>query len=107
MMRMHASCVRSFMHAPRVHTMCASTHGRACVRAWREYCLHLSRISCAHSVRAQGLGLHALRQYGAAVRVLDRASSMEPSNTQIKDAVRMAEMMARKHGAGEAYAPPP
>jgi hypothetical protein len=27
--------------------------------------------------------------------------------SQIKDAVRMAEMMARKKGAGEPYTPPP
>ena len=41
-------------------------------------------------LRVQGLSLHALGQFGAAVRVLDRASSMEPSNTQVAHRVRRA-----------------
>lgn len=50
----------------------------------------------------KGLALHALARYGEAARVLDAACALEPTNAQLKDAVRMAEYMASKTARGAA-----
>lgn len=48
---------------------------------------------------AQGLALHALGRYGEAAATLGKLADADPKNQQVKDAVRMAEYMARKQAA--------
>lgn len=47
----------------------------------------------------RGLALHALARYPEAIRAFERTLELDPSNAQAKDAVRFAELMARKQAA--------
>eukprot|EP00438_Fugacium_kawagutii_P002391 Skav201020 [mRNA] locus=scaffold991:538342:547904:+ [translate_table: standard] len=43
----------------------------------------------------QGMSLHAMKRYGEAIPLLLEAEKLEPSNQQIQDAIKMAQMKAR------------
>jgi len=43
----------------------------------------------------QGMSLHAMKRYAEAIPLLLEAEKLEPSNKQIQDAIKMAQMMAR------------
>jgi tetratricopeptide (TPR) repeat protein len=46
----------------------------------------------------KGMALHALKRYGEAIPVLGQAEKLDPKNSQIPEAIKMAQMMCRKHG---------
>lgn len=46
----------------------------------------------------KGMALHALRKYGTAIPALTKAEDLDPKNTQIPEAIKMAQLMCRKHG---------
>jgi len=46
----------------------------------------------------QGMSLHAMKRYPEAVPPLLEAEKLEPNNKQITEAIRMAQLMARKEG---------
>merc|ERR1712083_1266375 len=48
----------------------------------------------------KGMALHATRKYAAAIQALCDAEKIDPSNAQIVEAIKMAQLMARKHGPG-------
>lgn len=45
-----------------------------------------------------GMALHAMRQYGQAIPAMSKAEALDPKNTQIPAAIRMAQLMCRTHG---------
>lgn len=49
----------------------------------------------------KGLALHAMKRYGAAIRALLEAEKTDPKHEQVQHALKMAQMMAQKHGPGE------
>jgi len=49
----------------------------------------------------KGMALHALQRYGQAIPALVEAERLDPKNQQIPEAIKMAQMMCRKHGPGE------
>lgn len=46
----------------------------------------------------KGMSLHALKRYGEAIPALGEAEKLDPKNSQIPDAIKMAQLMCRKHG---------
>jgi len=46
----------------------------------------------------KGMALHALRRFGEAIPAFTQAERLDPKNTQIPDAIKMAQLMCRKHG---------
>lgn len=46
----------------------------------------------------KGMALHALKRYGEAIPALAHAEKLDPKNSQIPDAIKMAQLMCRKHG---------
>jgi len=46
----------------------------------------------------KGMSLHAMERYGEAIPALLEAEKLEPANKQISDAIKMAQLKARKHG---------
>ncbi|CAJ1412370.1 unnamed protein product [Effrenium voratum] len=44
----------------------------------------------------QGMSYHAMKSYGEAIAALLEAEKLEPSNKQIQEAIKMAQLMARK-----------
>jgi len=46
----------------------------------------------------QGMSLHAMKRYPEAIPPLLEAEKLEPKNKQIPEAIRMAQLMARKEG---------
>jgi len=49
----------------------------------------------------RGMALHALRRFGEAIPPLTQAEKLDPKNSQIPEAIKMAQLMARRHGPGE------
>jgi len=47
----------------------------------------------------KGLCLHAMKRYGDAIGALLEAEKLDDKNQQVKDSIKMAQMMAHKHGA--------
>jgi hypothetical protein len=47
----------------------------------------------------QGMAFHAMHQYADAIRVLLEAEKLDPANKQIPEAIRMAQLMARKQAS--------
>jgi len=45
----------------------------------------------------KGMSLHAMKRFPEAVPALLEAEKLDPANKQIQDAIRMAQLMARKH----------
>jgi len=48
----------------------------------------------------QGISLHALQRYPEAIAPLLQAEKLEPNNKQIPEAVKMAQLMARRQAGG-------
>lgn len=48
----------------------------------------------------RGMSLHALQQHAEAIPALLEAEKLEPGNNQIPEAIRMSQLMARKHAGG-------
>jgi len=48
----------------------------------------------------KGMALHALKRYGEAIPALVKAEEADPKNSQIPEAIKMAQLMCRKHGPG-------
>lgn len=46
----------------------------------------------------KGMSLHATKRYGEAIGALLEAEKLDPKNQQIIDAIKMGQLMARKHG---------
>ena len=44
----------------------------------------------------KGISLHAMQRYADAIPALLEAEKLEPSNKQVLDAIKMAQLMARK-----------
>lgn len=49
----------------------------------------------------KGMALHALKKFGQAIPALTEAEKLEPKNDQIPEAIKMAQLMCRKHGPGD------
>jgi len=49
----------------------------------------------------KGISLHALQRYPEAIPALLEAEKIEPTNTQIQDAIRMAQLKARSQAAAQ------
>jgi len=49
----------------------------------------------------QGIALHALERFSEAIPVLSKAEDLDPKNTQIKDAIRMAQLKARQQAQAQ------
>eukprot|EP00933_Yihiella_yeosuensis_P052164 TRINITY_DN5017_c0_g1_i1.p1 TRINITY_DN5017_c0_g1~~TRINITY_DN5017_c0_g1_i1.p1 ORF type:complete len:386 (+),score=105.76 TRINITY_DN5017_c0_g1_i1:40-1197(+) len=47
----------------------------------------------------KGMSLHAMKRYAEAIPALIEAEKLEPTNKQVTDAIKMAQMMARKAAA--------
>merc|ERR1712130_745727 len=47
----------------------------------------------------KGMSLHALHRYPEAIPALVEAEKLEPHNKQIPDAIKMAQLMARKEAS--------
>jgi len=47
----------------------------------------------------KGISLHAMKRFPEAVPALLQAEKLEPQNKQVVDAIKMAQMMARKSAA--------
>jgi len=48
----------------------------------------------------QGMSLHAMKRFGEAIPALIEAEKLDPKNKQIPEAIKMAQLMARKEAAG-------
>merc|ERR1712187_465045 len=48
----------------------------------------------------KGMSLHAMKRYPEAIPALLEAEKIEPNNKQMPEAIKMAQMMARKQAAG-------
>lgn len=48
----------------------------------------------------KGMSLHAMKRYPEAIPALLEAEKLEPNNKQVVDAIKMAQLMARKAAAG-------
>jgi len=46
----------------------------------------------------KGMALHVLKRYGDAIPALGEAEKLDPKNSQIPDAIKMAQLMCRKKG---------
>ena len=44
--------------------------------------------------------MHAMKRYPEAIPALVEAEKLEPNNKQIPEAIKMAQLMARKQAAG-------
>jgi hypothetical protein len=53
----------------------------------------------------KGMALHAMKRYGQAIPALLEAEKLDPKNTQIPEAIKMAQLMCRQHGPGEGTNP--
>jgi hypothetical protein len=51
----------------------------------------------------KGMALHALKRFGEAIPALVKAEQVDPKNPQIPEAIKMAQLMCRKHGPGEQH----
>jgi len=49
----------------------------------------------------KGMALHALGLYGKAILAFCEAEKLDTKNPQIPEAIKMAQMMCKKHGSGE------
>jgi len=47
----------------------------------------------------QGMALHAMKRYPEAIPVLLEGEKLDPTNKQIQDAIKMAQLMARKEAS--------
>lgn len=45
-----------------------------------------------------GIALHALRRFGEAIGPLTEAEKLDPKNSQIPEAIKMAQLMCQRHG---------
>lgn len=48
----------------------------------------------------KGMALHAVEKFGPAIVAFTEAEKLDPKNYQIQDAIKMAQLMARKKGPG-------
>merc|ERR1712039_59593 len=48
----------------------------------------------------KGVALHGLKRYGEAIPALVKAEAVDPKNSQIPEAIKMAQLMCRKHELG-------
>jgi hypothetical protein len=48
----------------------------------------------------KGMALHALKRFGEAIPALVKAEEADPNNSQIPEAIKMAQLMCRRHGPG-------
>ncbi|CAE7826166.1 HOP1 [Symbiodinium sp. CCMP2592] len=68
-------------------------HEKACADA--EKCTEVEPMNPKGWFR-KGISLHAMQRYAEAIPALLEAEKLEPSNKQILDAIKMAQLMARK-----------
>jgi len=68
-------------------------HEKACADA--EKCTEVEPTNPKGWFR-KGISLHAMQRYAEAIPALLEAEKLEPSNKQILDAIKMAQLMARK-----------
>jgi hypothetical protein len=48
----------------------------------------------------KGMALHALKRFGEAIPALVKAEEADPKNSQVPEAIKMAQLMCRRHGPG-------
>jgi len=51
----------------------------------------------------KGMALHSMERFAAAIPALGEAEKLDPKNPQIPEAIKMAQMMARRKGPGDPY----
>jgi len=49
----------------------------------------------------KGMALHSLKRYSLAILAFAEAEKLDPKSKQIPDAIKMAQLMCRKHGPGD------